>query len=566
MLQEVGQTNNDSRIELKDILDVEALQSLMDDFYAITNFGIGILDLKGEVLVGTGWQDICTNFHRVNRFTLKNCNESDTYLTQNVKRGEYLEYKCRNNLRDIVTPIFVSDQHVGNLFLGQFLYEDEVPDYEIFINQADRYCFDKDAYIKALDSVPRWSREKVNTVMSFYSKFAGIISRLLTSNLALANALNENKKVISELIEIGNRYKLISENTGDVIWILDLASMKFSYVSPSVEKLRGFTPEEVTRQTLDEALTPESLHFIVENLPLRIEEIKRGNEVLKIMTTEVNQPRKDGSVVPTEVVTTMLTDTLGNITGILGVSRDISQRKKDEAIREMLIEELNNSNHELEQFAYVASHDLKEPLRMITNYMQLLNKHYKGQLDERADTYISFAVDGAMRMNDLINDLLIYSRVSSNVKEFKAVDFNEVIIDVLKDLHLVIEENNAEIFYCSMPTVMANEIQIKQLFQNLIQNAVKFRNGNNSKIEITAEKKEREWLFRVSDNGIGIDSQFFERIFVIFQRLNERDKYPGTGIGLAICKKIVDCHGGRIWVESEPGRGSSFFFTLPTEM
>lgn len=554
------------KIELKDILDVKAMQSLMDDFYAITNFGIGILDLNGQVLVGTGWQDICTNFHRVNSLTLKNCNESDTYLTQNVKRGEYLEYKCKNNLRDIVTPIFVSEQHVGNLFLGQFMYEDEVPEYQVFTDQAGRYGFDRNAYLKALDSVPKWSREKVKNVMSFYSKFAGIVSSLLTSNLALAKALEENKTVINELIEIENRYKLISENTGDVIWILDLEQMRFSYVSPSVEKLRGYKSEEVLQQSLNEAITPESMKYIVENLPIRIQEVYNGNESLRIMTNEVYQLHKDGSIVPTEVVTTLISDKTGKITEILGVTRNITQRKKDESIREGLIDELNKSNWDLEQFAYVASHDLKEPLRMISNYMQLLSKNYKGKLDERADSYIAYAVDGAIRMNDLINDLLIYSRVSAKSREFELIDLNIVVEEVLRNLQLTIEENKAEINYYNLPSVIADNIQLKQLFQNLIQNAVKFRNSSSPQINITSERKGREWIIKVRDNGIGIDPEFFDRIFVIFQRLNDRERYPGTGIGLAICKKIVECHGGRIWVESEPGRGSSFCFTLPAEM
>jgi PAS domain S-box-containing protein len=566
-LQSEQQNPSDGdKIELKDILDVKALQSLMDDFYSITKFAIGILDLKGEVLVATGWQEICTAFHRVNIHTRQNCLESDIYLTKNVKPGEYREYKCRNNLRDIATPIFVSDQHVGNLFLGQFMYDDEVPDYELFVQQANSYGFNKEAYMKALQAVPKWSRQRVKEVMSLYSKFAGMISSLLTSNLALARALKEKKRVIEELQETEKRYRLISENTADVIWILELESGKFSYVSPSIQKLRGFTPEEVMAQSFHEALTPESLQYIMEHLPARIEEVNNGDETHRIMTNEVFQPHKNGTIVPTEVVTTLITDETGKVTEILGVTRDISQRKKDESIREILIDELNKSNRDLEQFAYVASHDLKEPLRMISNYLQLLTKQYKGQLDERADTYINFAVDGAIRMNNLINDLLIYSRVSSKAKEFLPVDLNALIEEVMKDLQMAIEESCAVINFPGLPVVMADYLQLKQLFQNLIQNAIKFRNDSNPQIHISAERKGRQWLIKVKDNGIGIDPVFFDKIFIIFQRLNEREKYPGTGIGLAICKKIVEHHGGKIWVESGSGKGSTFSLTLPAEI
>ncbi|MGE5621322.1 MAG: PocR ligand-binding domain-containing protein [archaeon] len=556
-------SEKEESIELKNILDIEALNALMENFHSITGIGIAVLDLKGEVLVGVGWQDICTKFHRVNSLTLRNCIESDTVLTRDVKPGEYLSYKCMNNLQDIVTPIFVSGQHVGNLFLGQFIYDDEALEYEVFLEQAGRYGFDKEAYIKALESVPRWSRKKVKKIMDLYSRFASIISLLLTNNLALEKALKVNKKIIEDLKATEERYKLISENTGDVIWILDLESMMLSYISPSVEKLRGYTQQEALKQSLSEAFTAESMRFIMEYLPLRIKELNKGNESFRILTKEVSQPHKDGRIIPTEMVTTLITDETGKVTSILGLSRDISQRKKDEEIREKLIDELNKSNTELEQFAYVASHDLKEPLRMITNYMQLLTRNYSGKLDERADAYISYAVDGAMRMNALINDLLVYSRVSSKARELTPVDLNAVVEEVIRDLQLSIEENKALINCGSLPAVMADSLQMRQLFQNLIQNAIKFRDKPNPQIEISAVRVEKQWLIKVQDNGIGIDPQFSDKIFVIFQRLNERDKYAGTGIGLAICKKIVESHGGRIWVESGPGKGSSFYFTLP---
>lgn len=198
-------SKSQTQIELKDILDTEAIQGLMDDFYTITNFGVRIINLKGEVLVGTGWQDICSKFHRVNPATLSNCIESDTHLTRHVKKGDIQEYKCQNSLRDIVTPIFVNDQHVGNLFVGQFMYEDEIPEYEVFLHQAEKYGFDQQEYLSALSHVPRWSRAKVKNVMSFYSRFADTISNLLTSNLLLKEALEEKDKLIEDLQNSNNK-------------------------------------------------------------------------------------------------------------------------------------------------------------------------------------------------------------------------------------------------------------------------------------------------------------------------------------------------------------------------
>ncbi|MGE5432912.1 MAG: PAS domain S-box protein [Syntrophomonadaceae bacterium] len=261
-----------------------------------------------------------------------------------------------------------------------------------------------------------------------------------------------------------------------------------------------------------------------------------------------------------------LKDRNGSVIKWFGTSTDIHDQKEAEEKLKETLEKLERSNKELEQFAYVASHDLKEPLRMITNYMQLFEKNYKGKLDERADTYIGFAVDGAMRMNSLINDLLIYSRVSSKPREIDLVDLNVVVEDVERDLQLSIDESRAVINCTGLPHVMADCLQMRQLFQNLIQNAMKFRDNNHPVIDVSSEKIGEEWLFKIKDNGIGIDPEFKDRIFVIFQRLHEREKYPGTGIGLAICKKIVEHHGGRIWVESEPGGGSEFCFTLPAEI
>ena len=227
------------------------------------------------------------------------------------------------------------------------------------------------------------------------------------------------------------------------------------------------------------------------------------------------------------------------------------------------LEELTRSNEELEQFAYISSHDLQEPLRMITSYLQLLQRRYQGHLDDKADRYIHFAVDGASRMQNLIKDLLEYSRVGTENKEPESIDCEFLLNKVLSDIKAVIKENNATVSHDTLPKVMADSIQIIQVFQNLILNGIKFHGEQAPKIHIAAGKRANEWVFSVQDNGIGIDPQYSERIFEIFKRLHTREQFSGTGIGLAICKKIIERHGGRIWVESELGKGSTFYFTLP---
>lgn len=224
---------------------------------------------------------------------------------------------------------------------------------------------------------------------------------------------------------------------------------------------------------------------------------------------------------------------------------------------------LKRSNEELRQFAYVASHDLQEPLRMVTNYLELIETRYPDKLDDDGREFIGFAVDGAIRMKNLINDLLTYSRVETQIRDFTMVDCQKVFNDASKFLNVAITEAGASITHDPLPKIQADESLILQLFQNLISNAIKYRSESKPEIHISAVHQKGEWLFSIRDNGIGIEPEYLDRIFIIFQRLHNRGKYPGTGIGLAICKKAVELHNGRIWVESEFGKGSTFYFTIP---
>lgn len=242
---------------------------------------------------------------------------------------------------------------------------------------------------------------------------------------------------------------------------------------------------------------------------------------------------------------------------------EIQERKRTEEALARRSEELARSNAELEQFAYVASHDLQEPLRMVSSFAQLLALRYEDVFDAKAKEYIRYAVDGAKRMQMLIQDLLAYSRVGTQTKAFVPVEFDAIVRSAINNLREAIAESGAQVTYNSMPTLLADDTQMLQLFQNLIANAVKFRGEQSPRIHIGAEPEDGQWRFSFRDNGIGIDPRHSNRIFLIFQRLNSRREYVGTGIGLAICKKIVDRHGGKIWVESEPGKGTTFFFTLP---
>lgn len=258
---------------------------------------------------------------------------------------------------------------------------------------------------------------------------------------------------------------------------------------------------------------------------------------------------------------------------LLNILDDLNQSKEDlkkaHGILEIRVRErtaeLARSNAELEQFAYIASHDLQEPLRMISSYVQLLERRYGGRLDRDADEFIAFASEGALRMQRMINDLLAYSRVGTRGKSFEQVDLEAVLAQALDNLHLAVKERNATVTHDRLPMAYGDSGQLTQVFQNLIDNAIKFRSEEPPVVHISAKLVGGECVCRIKDNGIGIAPEFVNRLFVLFQRLHTRRDYPGTGLGLAICKRIVQRHGGKIWVESKPGEGATFYFTIPAK-
>jgi PAS domain S-box-containing protein len=279
---------------------------------------------------------------------------------------------------------------------------------------------------------------------------------------------------------------------------------------------------------------------------------------------ELSGRRKNGTEFPIEIMLSPLESAEGIL--VTAAIRDITARSRAEANLLQKMDELNRSNEELGQFAYIASHDLQEPLRMVASYTQLLSRRYKGKLDSDADEFIAFAVDGAGRMQRLIQDLLAFSRVGTKGKILTNISSQEAFEQALANLRGAVEESGAQVTHDPLPTVVADEMQLIQLFQNLIGNGIKYQALGIPRVHVSASRTGGEkWTFSVKDNGLGIDPQYFDRIFGMFQRLHKRDEFEGTGIGLAICKKIVERHGGSISVESQPGHGSTFRFAIAGE-
>ncbi|MFA5400677.1 MAG: PAS domain S-box protein [Dehalococcoidia bacterium] len=318
------------KLELGDILDIQAIQSIMDDFHKLTNISAWILDVKGNILVSTGWRDICTQFHRANIELCENCIESDTQLSQGVAPGTFKMYKCKNNMWDLVTPITVGGKHIGNLFLGQFLFDDETVDYELFRSQARRHGFNEAEYLAALERVPRFSRETIDTSMSFYSKFAHMISTLSHSNIALARSLTEKNGLLSALQASEEQYRLLAEHTTDFVWLMDM-NLTPTYQSPSAERLTGFTHEELAALPFEKRLTPESLQLAAEMFLKEMPLVAADPEYNPILTLELEIYRKDGSTLWSENKFSIIRDENGQPVSILGEARDITNRKLAEA-------------------------------------------------------------------------------------------------------------------------------------------------------------------------------------------------------------------------------------------
>ena len=392
--------------------------------------------------------------------------------------------------------------------------------------------------------------------------------RILTVALTISPVRDASGKIIGaskiarditqqhRAMELQERLAAIVESSDDAIISKNLEGIIQSW-NRGAERIFGYTANEMIGKHISTIASPDR----VSEIPQILARIARGERIEHYQT---KRRTKDGRILTMSLTVSPIRDAHGTIIGASKIARDITESERRTHLLEAANAALMRSNRDLEQFAYSASHDLREPLRMVSTYGGMLKRKFAGQLGESADTYISYIIEGAHRMQTLMDDLLAYTRVSTlDEAEPDEIDADACLDACLKSLDAMIKETGASVTRGALPRVRVHRFQLEQLFQNLIGNAIRYRSEEPLRIHVAAEKSGDRWLFSVQDNGIGIDPQYQEQIFGIFKRLHSSADYPGTGMGLAICQRIIERTGGRIWVESKPGKGSTFFFTIP---
>ena len=403
-----------------------------------------------------------------------------------------------------------------------------------------------------------------------------VTSRFVELPLAVGSPttseLSDTPGVEESLRQLEERFRLlVSSVKGYAIVVLDPQGRVASW-NEGAEGIEGYNAQEIIGQHFSRFFTAED---VSQGKPaLELEEAAKQGRV----ECEGWRVRKDGSHFLAHVVTTVLRDEAGRLRGFGKITRDISERRKSDDLLAKKVEELKRSNEELQgsneemkrsseelqQFARIASRDLQEPLRMVASYTQLLAQRYKGRLDPDGDEFIGFVADGCSRLKGLLHDLMAYLCTAPQGNNFREIFSESALKESLKSLRMAMEQSGAVVTHDALPVIRTDEAQLTRVFQHLVGNAIKYRSAEVPQVHVAALKNlSNEWIFSVRDNGMGIAPEYFDRIFVLFQRLHGRNEFTGTGIGLAICKKIVERHGGSIWVESEVGKGSRFSFTLP---
>jgi PAS domain S-box-containing protein len=556
--------NNTEDIDLRSIINIEEIQSIMDDFHFLTGMVTAVLDIKGNIIEATGWKDICTRFHRIHPDTASNCTESDLYLSKNLKPGEYVDYKCKNGLWDVVTPLYVEGKHLGNIYTGQFFYHDDKIDEGFFIRQAQKYGFDRSKYIKALRNIPRYDKDTVDHLMSFLAKFTAYISKVGASNKRLAKEVAERKRSERALIKSETRLRAIFEAASKVSFMVTDATNPAPVIhdfSPGSEKIFGYHKEEVIGK-------PVSIFHIKEDeerFPQIFQQMAGGKTGF---SEEIIMVRKSGEKFPAMLSTYPLIDEKGNMYATLGVSFDMTEQKK--------LENQLFQSYKMESIGRLAggiAHDFNNMLSIILTNIELM-------LDDMTpdNPFIESILEirkASERSAELTSQLLAFARKQTIAP--KLSDLNEVICGMLKMLERTIGENIRLIWRPGKELwpVKVDSSQVSQMLVNLCINS---RDSITGTGQITIETGNISFddeyclyhkgfnpgdytMIVVSDSGCGMDKETMDNLFEPF--FTTKGIGHGTGLGLAMVYGIVKQNNGFINVYSEIGKGSVFKIFLP---
>ena len=550
------------KLELAEIIDVDAIQEMMSSFFKITGIGVGILDLKGRVLIRTGWQDICTRFHRIHQTTRGYCIESDLRLATEVEPGTFKIYKCKNNMWDMVTPITIGNTHLGNIYLGQFFFEEEMPDLDVFIKQARLYGFDEKEYLSALSKVPRWSRERVNAAMSFYAQFAALISSLSYSNIKIAQSLKARELAEESLRESERRYRLLLESNSDSIYVLD-RDWRFVVVNDATVR-----DMNISKDTLLGAKIADVFPGI-ETIPF----FKKFESVMKtrksdLVTGEYSFCKDRMGYY--EIIIDPVPE------GIMCVSRDITDRRLAQEAREKMHSRLMEKQkmESLGRLAGGIAHDFNNMLSVILGHSELIQNAKDIPAHIRSST--AEIRQAAKRSAELTRQLLTFSK--NQPADPKILDLNKAISGMLKMIRHVIGEDTDLQWLPgnSLGMVKMDPAQLNQIMMNLCVNARDAIKGVG-RIDIATKSVLIEESFcldktnlipgnyvilTVTDNGMGMKEDILENLFEPFFTTKEPGK--GTGLGLTIVQSIVSQSNGHIELFSELGQGTEFQIYLPS--
>ncbi len=550
------------------IINVQEIQAIMDDFYHLTGMVTAILDLKGQVIEHTGWQDICTKFHRKNPKTCQNCTESDLFLASNLKSGEYVEYKCKNGLWDVVTPLYVGGIHLGNVYTGQFFYDDEEVDEEIFAKQAETYGFDKEAYLDAFRRIPRYSRETVRRLMSFLTKFTSYISSISLANIQLKKEVSVRKQAEAALKESENRLRALVRTLPDLVWLKDqegtflLCNSRFeSYFGASEKEIIGKTDYDFVDKELADHFRKHDKISMAEGKPSKNEE--------EVTFAE------DGHRELLETIKTPMYDSDGRLAGVLGIGRDITDRARAEK-EKLKMEEQYHQAQKVESIGRLAggvAHDYNNALNVIIGFTELAMDEVGPAVPLRAN--LDQILAAAKRAAGITRQLLAFARKQTISP--RVLDLNQTVEIMLQMLRHLIGE---DIDLAWSPeeelwSVNLDPSQVDQILANLCVNA---RDAIEDVGKITIETGKAVFddaycavhpgfvpgefvMLVVSDNGCGMSKDIQDKIFEPFFTTKGADR--GTGLGLSTVYGIVKQNNGFINVYSEVGLGTSIKIYLP---